>query len=196
MTNDIYFKKIEIPNIDKIVEQSLEFIKKDSKVYNRELSSYYILDFKKFSNQCPLVISSLESIGLTPYLVSIFIMYKNDHGPIHIDLLPPYAKVLIPLMNTQGTKTHFYGNCNVIRVSNPVSGIKSYRPILSSDISLNATTEVIEPIVIRTSVPHSVEMNETNFPRITMQIETNPDPVKFLSELPISDDKFKLTFIG
>lgn len=196
MYEDVYFKKIIIPNYEEIVKSSLEFVRNDSKIYDRKLSSYYIVDLKKFTNQCPLLMPSFEKIGLKPYLVSIFVMYKNEHGPNHIDLFPPNAKVLIPLLNTKGTKTNFYGKCKMIRVTNPISGIKSYRPVSTENMSLNATIEVIDPIIIRTSVPHNIEMVEENFPRITMQVETDPDPIKFLSPLPEYDENCRVEIVN
>jgi hypothetical protein len=111
-------------------------------------------------------------------------MYKNNHGPIHIDLFPPNAKFLIPLLNTTGTKTNFFGNCKVMKVTNPISGIKSYRPVTSKEMTLNATVELDSPTILRTSTPHNVEMIQENYPRISMQVETKPDCVKFLNPLP------------
>ncbi len=184
MYEDVYFKKMHLPNYKEIAAQSLEYIKSVSKVYNRELSSYYILNFDEIKTHCPLLIPSFNELGLEPYLVSIFIMYKNNHGPIHVDLFPPLAKFLIPLLNTEGTTTNFYGNCKVVKVTNPVSGIKSYRPFTSDDMRINASLELDGPAVLRTSVPHNVLMNEACYPRISMQVETKPDCVKFLKPLP------------
>jgi hypothetical protein len=187
MNNNIYFKKMNLPNFKEIAKQSLEYIKIKDQIYNRKLSSYYILDFKEFTDYCPLLIPSFRELGLEPRLISIFIMYNNTHGPVHIDLFPPEAKFLIPLLNTEETKTNFFGNCRVVRVTNPVSGIKSYRPIASKEMTLNASLELDGPAVLRTSSPHNVEMIENKFPRISMQVETDPDCVCFLDPLENND---------
>jgi|694.fasta_scaffold01693_6 hypothetical protein len=185
--DDIYFKKIDLPNFQEIRSKSLEFVKNDDKIFQRKLSSYYIVDFKKFTSYCPLLVPSFNKLDLEPYLISIFVMYDDSHGPIHIDLLPPYAKVLMPLLNTEGSKTTFYGNCRVVKTTNPKSGIKSYRPFVSKDIQARSTFELDGPTVIRSSVPHDVKMNKNNVPRISMQVETNPDCVTFLNPLIEND---------
>lgn len=187
MYEDVYFKKMHLPNYQEIADQALNYVKGVDKIYNRELSSYYILNLDDIKKHCPLLIPSFNELGLEPYLVSIFIMYKNNHGPIHVDLFPPLAKFLIPLLNTQGTTTNFFGNCKVVKITNPVSGIKSYRPFTSKDITINSSLELDSPAILRTSVPHNVIMNENNFPRISMQVETKPDCVQFLKPLPDKD---------
>lgn len=178
-----YFKHIEIPNCDIITSKSLEFVKGIDKIYNRRLpnASYYILDFKKLIDCCPTIMESFAKLDMEPHFASIFIMYKNNHSPVHADISPPYAKVLIPLLNAENTRTIFYQDDNPIEWINPDSGVKSFKP--GKNYRAKDSIVVKGPWIMRTSVPHNTIMNENKYPRITMALEFKTDPVIFLDEL-------------
>jgi hypothetical protein len=185
--NNIYYKKIDLPNYQEIRNKSLEFVKNDETIFQRKVSTYNIVDLKKFISYCPLLIPSLVQLRLEPVRLSFIVVYEDHHAPIHIDAFPPYAKLLIPILNTEGSKTNFYGNCRVVFRTDFKSGVRIYQPIESDEIQLKDSFELNEPTILRTSRPHDVRLNKTNVPRISLQIETNPDCVKFLNPI-INDD--------
>jgi hypothetical protein len=185
--NNIYYKKIDLPNYQEIRNRSLEFVKNDEIIFQKKLGAYNGVDLKKFISYCPLLVPSLAELGFEPVQISFIVVYEDHHMPMHIDSFPPYAKLLIPILNTEGSKTNFYGNCRVIKTINPRSGTRSYRPLESDEIQLKDSFELNEPTILRTSNPHAIKVNKSNLPRISLQIETNPDCVKYLNPI-INDD--------
>lgn len=178
-----YYKHLEVPYIEEITEKSLNFVKSIDEIYNRRLNnaSYYILNFNKLLNCCPIILDAFSKLNMEPYFASIFIMYNNKHSPVHTDISPPYAKVLIPLSNAHNTRTIFYESSDLVEWINPDSGVKSYKP--GNNYSARDSIVIKGPWIMRTSVPHNTIMDEKRTPRITMALEFKNDPVKMLDEL-------------
>lgn len=101
---------------------------------------------------CPSIIRWLMPKKIIPNEISFII--SHDLGialDIHTDEPPLISKINVPIQNTTGNVTRWHDNAGEV--------IAEYN--------------MTEPIVFNSSIPHSVEIFNTNLPRVVMSIMCN-----------------------
>ncbi len=178
----IYYKPIELDYYDIIVRKCLSYVKTIDKAYNRMVpqASWYNLDLRTLIKECPELVVAFKKYDLRPIMSAIFIMYNPAHTSIHIDSFPSQTRINLPLLNCKNTYTNFYESKNEpIKWINPNSSVLSFNVV--GDCKLIDRVELTQATIIRTKVPHSVDLPIDNpVPRITLTLGFDKDPVFLL----------------
>jgi hypothetical protein len=176
----IYYKLLDIQNLDVIIEKCLLYAKTIDSAYNRRLSSWYDINALELINACPELAVGLQKYDLTVRMAALYVMYHPSHTKIHIDKYPSQARINIPLLNCTNTYTNFYeSNDGMTPWTNPKSGITSYSPV--GECKLVDRVELKQATIIRTKVFHAVNLPKDNpVPRITLTLGLDKDPVFML----------------
>jgi hypothetical protein len=181
----LYYKEIDIPHYDSIVQKSLEFIKSNEIVYFRKKSSasFYVLDVKSYLNAVPEVRLSFLKYNLICNFVAAYVMYNSMHTAIHTDEGTRKARINLPLLNCDNTFTNFYSGGELQEYINPDTGMISRQPLRINGVRLEATIEIKKATVVRISELHKVILPKKNpIPRITLSLGFDKDPVFLLDE--------------
>jgi len=81
--------------------------------------------FEKFNLKIQTIafyITNKPTIDYVPADQPIKNLYHTVKNPIHTDLYPHKARINIPVLNTRGTFTRFFANCNLKPWVNPFTG--------------------------------------------------------------------------
>lgn len=177
-----YWARLKLNNLETIQKKSLDFIKK----YKDTLAptAFNPLDFEKFVQEVPELGQALKEHGLTLTRVSTYIMYDNSGGAPHRDFLTDSVRINIPVLNCENTWTNFYKADDT--KTKPTFKVNEkgmpYRSYNMDDIILVDRVQITEPTAIRPLEIHSIEMDESKFPRITLTVCTDPVPEFLLNE--------------
>jgi hypothetical protein len=176
----IYYKLLDIENIDVIIQKCLLYAKNIDSAYNRRLSSWNSINASELLTACPELVNGLQKYDLNVRMAALFVMYHPSHTKIHIDAYPSQARINIPLLNCTNTYTNFYesdgGSESWI---DPKSKIISYSP--KGKCRLVDRVELKQATIIRTKVFHTVDLPKDNpVPRITLTLGLDKDPVFML----------------
>jgi hypothetical protein len=176
----IYYKLLDIENIDIIIEKCLLHAKTIDSAYNRILGSWNDINALELINACPELAVGLQKYNFSIRMAALFVMYHPSHNKIHIDSYPSNARINIPLLNCTNTYTNFYESDDGMTLwTNPISGITSYKP--KGKCRLVDRVELKQATIIRTSVFHTVDFPNSNpVPRITLTLGLDKDPVFML----------------
>lgn len=170
-----YWKHIDIDHYDTIVSKTLDFIKTktvhmDRKKYRGPFINLPHYDFIK---HVPEVNLAFKKYGLFFEDANIFLMWDNRDCVPHKDYTDSIARVNLPILNCEGTKTLFYENLKSKRLILP-TGAPFYMT-MNKDFRQVDEVEMTQATIVRISEGHSVIMNESNFPRITLTLSFTPD---------------------
>jgi hypothetical protein len=171
-----YWKRIKMKDLETIQHKSLKYIKNNrDKFVDAPFSP---INFKSFVEAVPEFMSAFEEYDITPVQVSAYIMYSNSDGAAHKDYLTDSARINIPIINCENSWTNFYklvvpGTEPKVVVNSKGQPYISYSP---EDIVLEDRVQIIEPTIIRPLEIHSIEMDDTRVPRITLTVCTRPVP--------------------
>jgi hypothetical protein len=176
----IYYKLLDIENIDVIIQKCLQYAKTIDTAYYRKLSTFNFIKESELVNICPELVNGLQKYDLTIRMAALHVMYQPWHSPIHIDNYNAQARINIPLLNCANTYTNFYeSDGGMSKFVNPKSGVTSWNPI--GKCRLVDRVELTQATVIRIKVFHSVELPKTNpVPRISLTLGFDKDPVYML----------------
>lgn len=177
-----YWKRININDLEIIQRKTLEYIKNNRDKFAAN-TPFNPIDFKSFIPAVPEFLTAFSEHGLTPTKVAMYIMFSNPDGAAHRDYLTDKARINIPILNCENSWTNFYKLINPeskpkISINAKGQPYQSYDP---ADIVLEDRVQIIQPTIIRPMEIHSIEMDETRVPRITLTVCTNPMP-EFLLE--------------
>ena len=177
----IFYKTIDIVNYDTVIKKCLEYVRSIDRIFNRRLpnASWYNLNLTELQKFCPELTIAFQQLDLKIVMAAAYVMYAPNHTSVHVDSYPAQARINLPLLNCDKTYTNFYtSDCDPVEWINPDSGVKSY---VSSVNSLVDRVEIKQATVIRTKVPHSVDLPKGSLvPRITLTLGFNRDPVYLL----------------
>jgi len=177
-----YWKRININDLEIIQRKTLDYIKNNRGKFAAN-TPFNPIDFKSFILAVPEFLTAFNEHGLTPTTVAMYIMFSNPDGAAHRDYLTDKARINIPILNCENSWTNFYKLINPdakpkISINTKGQPYQSYDP---KDILLEDRVQIIEPTIIRPMEIHSIEMDETRVPRITLTVCTSPMP-EFLLE--------------
>ena len=176
----IYYKLLDIENIDVIIQKCLLYAKSIDSAYNRRLSSWNNINVSELLTVCPELVIGLQKYDLTIHMAAFYVMYSPLHSVIHIDHYPAQARINIPILNCKNTYTNFYeSNDGMIERVNQIAQVRSYSP--TGLCRLADRVELKQATVIRTKVFHKVDLPKDNpVPRITLTLGLDKDPVFML----------------
>jgi hypothetical protein len=176
----IYYKLLDIQNLDVIIEKCLLHAKTIDSAYNRRLGTWNDINVPELITACPELAVGLQKYDFSIRIAALFVMYHPSHTKIHIDAYPAKARINIPLLNCTNTYTNFYeSDHGMIKWINPISGAISYNP--TGECKLVDRVELKQATIIRTKVFHVVDLPKDNpVPRITLTLGLDKDPVFML----------------
>ena len=125
-------------------------------------SYYFGLNVSHTLKNCPLLAKFLSGQQLNPMVIAIVICNNQNKLELHIDLdgADPYVRILWPVRNCQGSKTQFWrvpeGSGKFISDNNGVL-FTDFPP--DQERELIDEFELIAPLVMNASVPHSADPN-------------------------------------
>jgi hypothetical protein len=177
-----YWKRIELDNLDIIKQKSLDYIKTQTNHLDKSkyFGPFINLNRFKYIEYVPEVAESFKKHGLFFEDANIFLMWDNKDCVPHKDYTDSIARVNIPLLNCEGTFTTFYENLKSKRLLLP-TGVPFYVTVNKDYVEVDRMP-FDSPAIVRISEGHSVIMNESNFPRITLSLSFNPDPGLLLDD--------------
>lgn len=176
----IYYKLLDIENIDVIIQKCLQYTKTIDNAYNRKFGSWNTIRVSELVNVCPELVTGLQKYNLTIRMAALYVMYNSLHTTIHIDNYPAQARINIPLLNCANTYTNFYEtDGGMVQYARSGTNTISWNPI--GECRLVDRVELSQATIIRTRVFHSVELPKGNpVPRISLTLGLDKDPVYML----------------
>jgi hypothetical protein len=170
-----YWKRIELKNIDVIIEKSLEFLKIHTPYMMKESfkGAFISLAPYQFLQKIPEITESLQEHGLFVEDANIYVMWNNKDSVVHKDYTDSIGRINIPLLNCEGTYTTFYENVHSRRLVLPTSA--PFYMTTNKDYIEVDRVEIIQPTIIKVCDGHNVIMDETRVPRITLTLTCTPD---------------------
>ena len=174
----IYYKEIDVPNLDCLVEKTRNFIEtKTTLISKRVFSAWHFLDFPEYIRAVPELLTAFIEYGITPVRVAAFVTYNN--GKPHIDDCMEEARINLPILNCSGSLTSFYEDTTFEYVVDPFTKIAHNR--ITGPLNKIDSFEINKATVMRVRKPHGVTMSPGNpVPRITLTIKFDKDPVFLL----------------
>jgi hypothetical protein len=176
----MYYRLIEITDLDIIIKKSLNYIKSLDTVYNRgSPTNWYTLNARQLKEACPELQKSFLDYDLRIIMAAVYVMYLPSQAAIHIDATSWKARINLPLLNCANTYTEFYeSDSKDFKWINPQSG-SFWVP--QGNCTLVDRVEMKQATVIRTEALHSVYIPIDNpVPRITLTLGFHKDPVYML----------------
>jgi hypothetical protein len=176
----IYYKELDIPNFELIVEKTRQFIVTETTLAStRVFAAWHFLNFQNYVNAVPEILTAFSEYGITPIRVAAFVTHTSADAAPHTDDCLEYARINLPIMNCEGTQTNFFEDTTSVRVTNPRTNISHNE--ITGPLHKIDSFEIKKATVMRVRAVHSVTMNQHNpVPRITLTIKFDKDPVFLL----------------
>ena len=182
------FYKLPCEQLGAIQEETLEYltnhtsflIEDSGHLWNKIHTADYI-------KRCPTLFQYCKSLNLKIKEISFTVVWETTDINLHIDELPVVAKINFPILNTQGSLNSWY--------KVPDELFQQYSPQINmfnqkyhnfKDIDLSACelieeTELDQPMVFNSQLPHTVKMpSNATFPRIVMPVMFFNEPLHYL----------------
>lgn len=177
-----YWKRLNIEYEDVIKSKTLDFITHhtehmDKKKYR---GPFITLPTQPYIDFVPEIHLAFNPLGLYFEDANIFLMWNNKDCMPHKDYTDSIARVNLPILNCENTQTVFYKNLKSKRMMLPTGA--PFYITMNKDYEEVTRMETNQATIVRISEGHSVIMNETKFPRITLTLSFNPDPGLLLDD--------------
>jgi len=179
----IYFKEIDIDNLDIIQKKCLDYVKTQEMVYKKlKPASWYILNTDEVKASCPELQESFSKINLDINYIAAIVMMEEKDIRVHTDNWNQEARINIPLLNCENTFTKYYSNIKTQDLYNPSTGLISKTVINLDEILYECGLELRKATVLRSNEGHHITVPSTNpVPRISLTIGFVQDPVYLLN---------------
>lgn len=130
--------------------------------------------------QCPSLSARLRDAGRQVVYGATITKLEAEKKFIHVDHMPGVqARLLFPLLNTEGSYTAFYA-CAKAPTESPFQGSYKAYVLDERDCVELERVHMIEPIVLRITTPHAIICNPKKLPRVTLTLRLDKDPVDLL----------------
>jgi hypothetical protein len=178
----IYFKEIDIENLEIIQEKCLNYVKTQETVYKKlKPASWYILNTEEVTDSCPELQQSFSKMNLDINYVAAIVMMEEKDIRVHTDNWNQDARINIPLLNCKNTFTKFYSNIKTEDLYNPSTGLISKTVVNLDEIVYECGLELRKATVLRSNEGHHITLPSSNpVPRISLTIGFVQDPVYLL----------------
>ena len=176
-----YWKHIDLPQFKELQEDlAAWFIKNPHGVNGDRWNEVNIV---KLLIAVPRLSVALRSIEAMATYIAAIVIRKKDETIIHIDQMPGVkARLLLPVMNTEGSFTAFYETESAGRFAIDYDdGGKECLQFDSSDVTEVTRFSLTAPTILRIDHPHAILCEQNQFPRISLSIRLNKDPVWMLT---------------
>jgi hypothetical protein len=155
----IYFKEIELDNLEIIQEKCLEYIKTQEIVYKKlKPASWYILKVDELMTSCPELQLSFSKFNLTVNYAAAIVMMEEKDIRVHTDNWHQEARINIPLLNCANTFTKFYSNIKTQELHNPSTGMVSKTVINLDEIVYECGLELRKATILRSNEGHHITL--------------------------------------
>jgi hypothetical protein len=179
----VYYRKIKIDYLSEIITKCLSYVKTQEDIYfQKTVGAYRNLNFDELIDCCPELLTAFDRYNIKCTYAATFVTYQNLGIFPHRDGGNDQARINIPLENCKNTFTGFYKGGMPLSYVNKTTGTIATR-FIGPGITLIDQVEIDQATVIRVKAPHSVKMDEDHFPRVTITIGFDRDPVFLLDEL-------------
>jgi hypothetical protein len=179
----IYFKEIDIDNLETIQKKCLDYLKTQETIYKKlKPVIWHSLNLKELKAICPELQESFSKINLEIIYVAALVMMDEKDMKVHSDCCPQEARINIPLLNCTNTFTKFYSNIKTREAYNPINGL--IMKVISNldEIVYEDEIELRKATVLRVNEGHVVTLPKSNaVPRISLTIGFDPDPIYLLN---------------
>ena len=184
-----YWKKVYAGDYKKYSAELYELF-----VNNYNEHFYYVNDFwnpvkAKTTWTISKIIPDFEEVIeiFGPIKEMALLVLNSDSATLHVDHTiglngNVYARLNIPVLNCTGSTTAFFDLDKDTYAKHTTSpgGTKGWPSELRNSLQPVTQVELVEPTVLRTSVPHTVFCHSCNFPRISLTISFRKDLVSLL----------------
>jgi hypothetical protein len=185
-----YYKHIEAGEFQKYTIDFLRYYREFKNRFILINSGWHPLDaqyYKEFLEQHSLFREGLSKFGEINEM-SLFIL-SRDNSSLHIDHNTKLnrgvkARLNIPVVNCKGSYTAFFKLAPEEDSKRRLcpGEVWTWPEEVRNNIKPIAQFELLQPTIIRTSVPHTVFCTECKFPRISLTISFKEDVVKYLDQ--------------
>lgn len=182
-----YWKKIKLSNLDIIQKKAHDFFQSekeklgDNHMALKTMVPVFLFDHANFRQMCPEIDQAFSELGFNIKFIIAYIMFSDYEGAIHIDSGSDRARVNIPILNCNDSKTGFYDNVKLNQEIFPNGAV--FYSVSNLDYTLVDEVTVDEPTVLRISKPHGIKLGASQeVPRITLSVGLDPDPVILLDQ--------------
>ncbi len=174
-----YWKHIDVPEFEALTADLAKWFQENPHGENGE--RWNEVNMLKIMLGVPRLSKALRHLGVRATYIVAIILRQYDRPIIHIDNMPGVqARLLLPVLNTEGSFTAFYETEAEGRFATDYDqGKKSYQ-FEEKDVTEVTRFALTAPTVMRVDKPHAVICNSNQFPRITLSIRFNRDPVWML----------------
>lgn len=131
--------------------------------------------------QVPRLGAALRGLGVRVTYAAAIVIHEGDSTIIHIDHMPGVkARLLLPLHNTAHSHTAFYRALTPPRMV-PIydGGLPSLQFIPDQVEEVDRFT-LLRPVVLRIDQPHAIHCTGAAYPRASLTLRLNIDPVRWL----------------
>ncbi len=140
--------------LEQIQSEVLDYLKNNTSLLVEKPSTPWIYDTntKQIIKNCPSLIKWLSKLRVLPSEITFVVCHDIGIGlPIHTDDPRLTSKINIPIQHTEGNITRWH----------------------DADDNVIAEYNMAMPVVFNSSIPHSVEIINTNLPRVVMAVMCN-----------------------
>ena len=141
--------------LDQIQYEVLNYLKHNTILLTEKRQRYKAwatANTKEVIRNCPSIIKWLRTLKILPTEISFIVYQEIGVGlPIHTDDPRLISKINVPIQHTEGNITRWH----------------------DADDQVIAEYNMEKPVVFNSSIPHSVEIINTNLPRVVMVIMCN-----------------------
>ena len=173
----MYFRELEIDNLDIIKSKTLDYIKTCTSILNvKIMHTRFDLPNDEFFSCVPELKNAFDQYGISVAGAGFYLSF-DSMTVTHIDVFHHKARINIPILNVDGTHTNFYSDCVID--PNPIPG--HHYAIINTDYKLADKLETKKATVFRVSAPHRVVIPKNHsLPRIMLMLNFDKDPVFLL----------------
>jgi len=173
----MYFKYLDFPEYTQDVQDRfVAYLKTAPDIYHRRLGvSLMLLGKERIEERFPEIRDLFKPYNLVPEKYMVFVVWKPTDCGIHADDWPQVARINLPVLNCQGTRTLFYGDHEMITVDRP-GGSKVHLAKRQNLAPVEAANSN-RPLLLKVQTLHKVDLPQHNpVPRITLSISFEVDP--------------------
>ena len=139
--------------LEQIQSEVLNYLKHNTTLLSEKQQKPWVTaNTKEVIRNCPSLIKWLSTLKILPTEISFIVCHDIGIGlPIHTDDPRLISKINVPIQHTEGNVTRWH----------------------DADDNVIAEYNMAMPVVFNSSIPHSVEIINTNLPRVVMAVMCN-----------------------
>jgi hypothetical protein len=174
-----YWKYIDVPEFEELHKDLAAWFTKNPHGLTGE--RWNEVNLLKLLIGVPRLGIVLRSLGVRATYAVAIVLRENDRPIIHIDRMPNvHARILFPVMNTEGTYTAFYETDSPGTLITDYDVNKESLQFQPEEVTEVTRFALTRPVILRVDRPHAVICESNEFPRVTLSIRFDKDPLWML----------------